>query len=282
MPVREPSNVLFQLLGLLINSGKDLSSVQDIMVGRNPGQNQPYKTSQMVIEQGLQVFNGIYKRIYRSLSKEFRMLYKLNSRHLDLRHYMKVLDEGGMGAAQAVQDVGVQRLANVLGKDFNTEDFDIVPTAEPDMLVEVQRLAKAESLLQKMAAKLPINPIVATRTILEAEKHDNIEELMKMPPPKPNPEVVLKEKELQIKQMEAQIKGIVGKSEALLNHVKAETAMAEAQGKDVERIHQQYIAEKQQLRDEFEAATKRLEVLAGADNDRKTREQADRNPSKPQ
>ena len=54
MPVREPSNVLFQLLGMLVDAGKDLSSVQDLMVGRNPGQNQPFSTSQMVMEQGCQ------------------------------------------------------------------------------------------------------------------------------------------------------------------------------------------------------------------------------------
>lgn len=39
MPVREPSGILFQLLGMLLTSGKELASVADIMVGKMPGQN---------------------------------------------------------------------------------------------------------------------------------------------------------------------------------------------------------------------------------------------------
>ena len=53
LPVREPSPVLFSLLGLLIEAGKELSSTVPMLLGQNPGQNQPATTSMAVIEQGL-------------------------------------------------------------------------------------------------------------------------------------------------------------------------------------------------------------------------------------
>ena len=78
MPVRDPSSTLFSLLQLLITSGERISAVSDIMVGENPGQNQPATTTMTVLEQGLKVFTGIYKRIHRSLSKEFKLMYAMN------------------------------------------------------------------------------------------------------------------------------------------------------------------------------------------------------------
>ncbi|KKL06100.1 hypothetical protein LCGC14_2599410, partial [marine sediment metagenome] len=83
MDFKEPSAVLFQLLGLLITYSERIGSVTDAMVGENPGQNTPAYNMQAMLEQGLQVFNGIFKRIYRSKRSEFRKLYKLNAIYLD-------------------------------------------------------------------------------------------------------------------------------------------------------------------------------------------------------
>lgn len=273
LPVREPSNVLFQLLGLLIDSGKDLSSVQDIMVGKNPGQNQPFSTSQMVVQQGLQVFNGIYKRIYRSVSKEFKLLYKINSKHLDLRKYMKVLDEGGEEVEQAKQEVGLLRIVRMLYKDFNTEDFDITPTAEPDMVADFQRIAKSASLLEKVGAGLPINVQEATKRMLEAEQHEDIEALLSLPEPRPDPEIVLKEQQLKIEQAKAEGQILLNKSEALLNEVKAKIELANAAKQDTAEIFQQYMQEKELLNKQYEAVTKRIQTLLKNESDRAAREQ---------
>lgn len=55
LPTKEPSMVLFQLLGLLIETGKTLSSVSETMTGEMPGQNTPATTVLAMIEQGLKV-----------------------------------------------------------------------------------------------------------------------------------------------------------------------------------------------------------------------------------
>ena len=175
LPVKEPSAVLFQLLGMLIESSQTLSSVQDMMTGKNPGQNQPYATSVQVLEQGLKVFNGIYKRIYRSLTREFKALFDLNMAFPDNEKYQQFHDE------QMVQ----------MELDFTREGYDICPSAEPDMVSEAQKIMKAQALAQHMAEGLVLNRQEVTRRVLEVEGHEGIEELMKVPPPQPDFETQL-------------------------------------------------------------------------------------------
>src|SRR5258706_9432508 len=45
LPIREPSNVLFQLLGMLVGYAEKISGATDIMTGVSPGQNTPAETS---------------------------------------------------------------------------------------------------------------------------------------------------------------------------------------------------------------------------------------------
>lgn len=179
LPVREPSAVLFQLLGLLIQSSKELSSVQDLMTGENPGQNQPHATTMTVLEQGLKVFTGIYKRIYRSLGTEFKRIFDLNKDYLEPETYYELLD-------------GDQFLDKVIAQaDYNKADLDVIPGADPTVTSEVHKILRAQSLEAKLAAGFRINPQVVLRTSLEAEGHDNIEELMTVEDQGPPPDVAL-------------------------------------------------------------------------------------------
>jgi chaperonin GroES len=68
LPVKEPSAVLFNLLGLLIEAAKDVTATQDILTGDDTVQaNQPVGTTLALIEQGLKTFTAIVKRIHRAL-----------------------------------------------------------------------------------------------------------------------------------------------------------------------------------------------------------------------
>ena len=265
LPTKEPSNVLFQLLGLLIDSGKDLSSVQDIMVGRNPGQNQPYSTSKEVIEQGMKVFNGIYKRLYRALTSEFKKLYKLNQAHPDVETYMGVLDADGQGVEEASDKFGKDKVLGMLSRDFTAKGIDIIPTAEPDMIAEMQKVQRGHSLLEKMAAGMRLNMQEVTRRVLEAEGHEDIAVLMKVPKPTPPPDVMLEMKKFE---HQKQMDGLSTKLEALkvnaevLNlNMDAELKMAQAQNESIEGLHAQFMAQKKATQDEYADVTKRLKVL---------------------
>ncbi len=72
-----PSPVLFQLLGMMVEAAKDITAVKDILTGDTNGQVQTATTTLAMIEQGLKVFTAIYKRIYRALKHELKLLFKL-------------------------------------------------------------------------------------------------------------------------------------------------------------------------------------------------------------
>lgn len=159
IPAKEPSAVLFQLLGMLITSGKELASVAEIFVGKMPGQNTPATTTMASIEQGMKVFTAIYKRIYRSLDKEFKKLFYINANFLDERTYATVLDEP------------------VNPQDFDAKSYDICPAADPQAASQQEKLAKATALVELLQLGT-IDPMQVTMRILQAQEQPNWEQLI--------------------------------------------------------------------------------------------------------
>lgn len=86
-----PSPVSMKLLELMMSAGKDIASVQDILVG-DAQRNQTATTTMALIEQGLKVFTAIYKRIFRALKQEFRLIFEINKKHLDVEKYLRLVD----------------------------------------------------------------------------------------------------------------------------------------------------------------------------------------------
>ena len=220
MPVREPSSTLFSLLQMLISSGQQITSVSDMMMGENPGQNQKATTTMAVLEQGLSVFKGIYKRLHRSLQKELKKLAAFNVLYLDEEIYHKVLDD--IMPQQIPTPQGPQEIMMPQGsvkEDFNLEDMNILPTADPSMVSDAQRVMKGQSLLEKLSMGLPINPMVVTKKVLEAEQHEDIPELMTIPPKGPSPE----ELNYQLEVVDKRIKMFSAYFEAIEKIAKAES-----------------------------------------------------------
>ena len=195
LPVREPSQVLFSLLGMMIESGEKLSSVTEIMTGNIPGQNTKATVTMAAIEQGMKVFGSIYKRVHRSLSKEYQKLFILNSIFLDDEEYFNVLDLGQEGA-------------EVTGKaDYEAADVDVLPSSDPNVATMEQKIAKIEALGQLLSMGT-VNPQEYTRRMIEATEQPNAEALMEMPEPSPDPNSELErekfefEKEIKWAEME--------------------------------------------------------------------------------
>ena len=188
LPVREPSIVLFQLLGLLIEAGKDISAVKDVMTGTAPAGNTPATTTLALIEQGMQVFSAIYKRIFRSLKAEYKKLYRLNGQYLQDEEYFQVLDE-----EQAVRR-----------EDYDANDLDIVPVADPNVVTNMQKLARAEFLMQ-FVGDPHFDGMKIRRRMLEAASIDDVEDLMVQEQP-PDMALMAKADEIDLKKSEIAIK----------------------------------------------------------------------------
>lgn len=188
LPTKEPSGVLYQLLGLLLESGQRLASVTDLMMGESPGQNQAATTTLALMEQGLKVFTAIYKRIHNALKQEYSLLYRLNALYLDDNQYFTVLDAG--------QEKG----GAIAREDYDLNGFDVVPYSDPNAVTTSQKLFKVQSLLEIQGALGTLNPTEITKRYLDATEQHGIEALMTLPDPTPDPEIVLKQQELAFKQ----------------------------------------------------------------------------------
>lgn len=211
LPVREPSTVLFQLLNLMITTGEKLSSVQDMMTGELPGQNTKATVALASIEQGMKVFSSIYKRIYRSLTKEYQLLFKINHMYLSDKEYFAVLDGSSMDMAQ------------ISVNDYNPDDMDVRPTADPNVATEQQKLAKVQFLMELLSTGL-INPVEVVHRALEATEQTNIEKLMSMPPPQPSKEQIFKAQELALEERRIANEEFEAVAKALLQVAQAEAA----------------------------------------------------------
>lgn len=190
LPTKDPSSVLFQLMGSMISSGKELASVAEIFTGKMPGQNTPATTTMATIEQGMKVFTAVYKRIFRSLGEEFKKLYAINRIYINPNTYSAVIDTA----------IGPD--------DFDKETYDICPGADPTAISQTEKLLKAQGLLELLPTGL-IDPVEVIKRVLEAQEQPNWEMLLpsqvretgEAPEPPPDPKMM----EMQMKgQMEQQ------------------------------------------------------------------------------
>ena len=182
LPTKEPSNVLFLLLGFIQDNAKDVASVKDILLGENPGQNQKVGTTNAVLEQGLKTYTAIYKRVHRSLKSELKKLYRLNSLFLDEKKYFRVLH------TEEREEIGIE--------DYD-DNITIIPVSDSNIATDAQRFAKVEALFKYIQLGT-VNPTEVTRRGLEAENQSDIKTLMTVQPPQPSFEEQIQLQELQL------------------------------------------------------------------------------------
>ena len=247
LPVREPSQVLFSLLGMMIESGEKLSSVTEMMTGEIPGQNTKATVAVAALEQGMKVFSSIYKRIHRSLSKEYKKIFTLNSIFLPPEAYFNVLDKGQEGAAP----IGLQ--------DYDIENVDVIPSSDPNVATEQQRLSKVEAVGQLIQQGMPINPQEYVIRTLEATEQPNIEALMEMPPPQPSMEQQQLEFEIKKFEEETRLKDRELDIKEKATSGKFIKDMADAEGVEVGQQLPQYQAMADQFTKEQQAAQQHLQ-----------------------
>lgn len=189
LPIREPSNVLFQLLNLLIGYGERVAGSTDSQVGITPGQNTPAETSRVAEANGMRVFSSIFKRTYLAFRDEFRKLYLLNQIHL---------------SDTPKPPFGIS------SKDYMADPIGIRPSAEPNIMSDGQRVIQAQ-ILMEAAKSVPGFDIYKTVVrYLKSHKIPAIDEVYPNPQgpravkPQPNPKMLQVQNEMQKTQLQAQ------------------------------------------------------------------------------
>jgi chaperonin GroES len=189
LPFKEPSQVLFSLLGLLIEAGKETGFVTQALMGDSQGQNVPATTMLAIIEQGTRAFKPMVQKLYHSLKKEFKMMFHLYGKYSTQDRFIRYSDTN----IQISQQI------------FNEDELDIIPVADPTQSSEAHRFIKLQALQQLMQTPLMnvLNPQAMAMRIFKDLQIDKPEELIAPPqPPQPDPKM----EELKMKQQVAMSK----------------------------------------------------------------------------
>jgi chaperonin GroES len=169
-----PSAVLFELLQLLIAQAKDITSVQDILTGAGVSGTTPATTVLAQIEQATKMMTAIFKRIHRSFGEELRILFGLNRDFLDERAYYALTDAPAM-----------------IGRaDYQDRDIDVIPVSDPTQVNDAMAAVRAQALAEFRGDPL-VNQEALRRRILTAQGQADIDELLKVPAPPPDPKVLI-------------------------------------------------------------------------------------------
>jgi chaperonin GroES len=198
LPVGEPSAALLQLLQLLIQYGEKIAGATDTTSGENPGQNTKVGTMDSMVEQGLQVFSGIYKRNYRAMTSEFKKLFRLNQLY--------------MNESQSFKYDGARK--KIYASAYALPDTVIGLTADPNYMSDGQRQRQAQMVKGAAAQSNLYNPLEVERWFLKTMKVPGIDKILVKEVPPPSPPIQLqveqlrmqaKMSELQAQQQEAQL-----------------------------------------------------------------------------
>lgn len=132
VPFNQPSPVLFQLLGFLIEAGKGVVQTSfEKLSDQNP--NAPVGTTMALIEQGMVVFSSIHSRLHNSMGRVLKIIHRLNSAYLTEED---VREQAG--------DLEIEP------SDFDGP-MDVVPVSDPQIFSETQRFAQVQAIMQRSA-----------------------------------------------------------------------------------------------------------------------------------
>lgn len=213
LPAKEPSNVLFTLLGTLVSSGERMASITDPMLGESPGTHVPAATTLALIEQGLKVFGGITKRLHRSLKDELRKIFKINKEYLDGPKYYKVVDvDPKTGEGQKVESVS--------RTDFQGDDTDVKPYSDPNMVSEVQKLTKVQALMPFIQDP-DFDAWEIKRMFVDALQVPDADVILPPKKDKPDQELLMRIAEMELEKEKVAIKRYDAESRAINSRIEA-------------------------------------------------------------
>jgi hypothetical protein len=130
LPYKEPSGVLAQLLGVLVDSGQRFANIADMKLG-DMGQEAPVGTTLAMMERGSKIMSAIHKRLHFAQKMEFKLLARVFSESLPPEYPYDV--------------VGGSR--TVYAKDFDGQ-VDVLPVSDPNIFSMSQRVVLAQTQLQ--------------------------------------------------------------------------------------------------------------------------------------
>lgn len=134
LPYKEPSNVLYQLLGDIVQEGRRFASAADVKASDINGE-APVGTTLAILEREMKVMSAVQSRVHHAVSRELKILSGL-VRDYGPEVYPYDLDAGPLVAS-----------------DFD-DRVDIIPVSDPNAGTMAQRIMQYQAALQ-LASQAP-------------------------------------------------------------------------------------------------------------------------------
>jgi hypothetical protein len=128
LPYKEPSQVLAQLLGNLVEEGRRFASIADLQIG-DANQNAPVGTTLALMERAMKVMSAVQARLHASLKQELDLLVDIIRTHMQ-------------GDYDYETDMGATRTDDYDGR------IDVIPVTDPNAASLSQRVVQYQAALQ--------------------------------------------------------------------------------------------------------------------------------------
>jgi len=163
LPYKEPSQVLYTLLGTIVEEGRRFASAADLKVSDMSAQS-PVGTTLAILERTLKVMSAVQARIHYSMKQEFKLL-KTIIRDYTPESYSYEPVEGPPRAKQSDYD-----------------DVDVIPVSDPNAATMSQKVVQYQAVMQlaQQAPQLYDLPYLH-RQMLEVLGIKNAAKLVPMP-----------------------------------------------------------------------------------------------------
>jgi len=129
LPYKEPSSVLYQLLGNIVDEGRRFASMADMKVA-DMNQNAPVGTTLAIMERAMKVQSAIQARIHASLKQEYKILAGI-IRDYTSPSYPYETEEG----------------EEIKAEDFD-DRVDVIPVSDPNASTMSQRIMQYQAAMQ--------------------------------------------------------------------------------------------------------------------------------------
>jgi hypothetical protein len=129
LPYKEPSQVLYSLLGTIVEEGRRFASASDMKIA-DMSANTPVGTTLAILERTLKVMSAVQARVHYSMKQELKLLKDI------IRDYTP--DEYNYQP-----DIG-----NRFAKQSDYDNVDVIPVSDPNAATMSQKVVQYQAVLQ--------------------------------------------------------------------------------------------------------------------------------------
>jgi hypothetical protein len=129
LPYKEPSQVLYSLLGTIVEEGRRFASAGDMKVS-DMSANSPVGTTLAILERTLKVMSAVQSRIHYSMKQELKLLKEI-IRDYTPEEYDYEPEEGSPRAKQSDYDL-----------------VTVIPVSDPNAATMAQKIVQYQAVLQ--------------------------------------------------------------------------------------------------------------------------------------